>query len=240
MRKKTIDSPTRDSILQRLAIGPTTFEEIAVAKNARHPARVEARRICNELVDEGSILLVHIGAYRYYILNTEEAKRNAIMMQIEESARRDKESGCLVWTGYADPDRGPAMRTRLLSDAAAALSVRRVLWTLINGALDQNQSVKMRPACDDLCVDVCHMRLTTRSQILKGKPKSLAARAKMSRSVATRHGTTPEMVAAIRASDETLDDLAKKFGMHRSNVSLIRRFQSHRFVHGLAGLGTTA
>ena len=230
---------TRAQILKRIAQGPTQFSELAQTRRNGSDARIKARKHCDKLVADGVILLTHIGLYRYYILNTEEAKKAAIRQQIEENSREDKESGCLIWTGYVDPLRGPVMRQGL-ADPTKALNVRRWLFTELIGRelKGVEESIKMKARCDADCVREDHMVRKTRSQLLKGIPKPFTMKLAMQAAMKRRWGKNPDAAEIIRSSDKTNTELAKELDMSASNVWAIRARRTHKLQQSpFAGLG---
>lgn len=226
-RPATIIPMTKAQILERIAKGPTTFEELAIAKNSQHKARTTARRLCNELSDEGAVLQIFIGPYRYFILNTEEGKRQAIVQQIEENSRKDAETGCTVWTGYTEEVRGPAMRQSLIHPSKP-VSVRRWLFADLTGKpLSRGDVVRMKSRCAADCIDPAHMVKKTRSQILKGKEKSITHRIALQQAAKARWGKRPDAVSIIRSSDKSRHELAEELDMTPSNVWLIKTGRTH-------------
>lgn len=230
---------TRAQILKRITQGPTQFNELAQTKRNGSDARVKARKHCDKLVADGLILLIFIGQYRYYIANTEEAKKAAIRQQIEENSREDKETGCTIWTGYVDPMRGPVMRQGL-ADPNSAVNVRRWLFSELIGRdlKGYEESVKMKSRCDADCIKEDHMVRKTRSQLLRGIPKQLPAKLAIQAAMKRRWGKSPDAVEIIRASEKTNTELAKELDMTPSNVWAIRAGRTHKLQQSpFAGLG---
>lgn len=220
---------TREQILDRITRGPATFAELARAKKADSPARATARVICDELSAQGVIIQPWIGRTRYYILNTPEAKRQAVIQQIEESCRHDAISGCTIWLEDVDPVRGPIFRQNAISPDNVAVNARRWLFSdLIGRELDgMREVVKMLPTCEPNCVDPKHMVLKSRSQILKGIPKSMAARLQMHKRMVQKWGKPENAAEIIRASDKSDAELAAELGMCKGNVWAIRSGKTH-------------
>lgn len=234
-----IPVPTREAILQRLAKGPTQFNEFAVSRNHRSKSRLAARKIVDQLKAEGLAMQIYIGAFQYWILSTEESKLQAVRQQIEESSRHDPASGCTIWTGYSDKDRGPVMRQALVG-SGTGVNVRRWLFSDWTGReLDgTKESIKMSASCEEGCIDPAHMKRVTRSQILKGIKKPMAVRLALQARMKARWGKNPDAVAAIRASDKSSPELAKEFDMSPSNVWSIRSGRTYKLeANPFSGLG---
>lgn len=230
---------TRAQILKRIQEGPTPFAELAISGNSSSDARLKARQRCDKLVADGLILLTNIGPKKFYIVNTEEAKKQAIRRQIEENSRHDTATGCTVWTSYSDERRGPMMRQTLIR-STQPVSVRRWLFSeLIGRELSgYKESVKMKARCHADCIDEKHMVRKTKSQLLKGIPKSMASRVAMHVSMKKHWGKDPAAVDVIRSSDKTTTELAKVLNMSRSNVWAIRSRKTHQLQQSpFAGLG---
>lgn len=226
--------PTKEEIVSRIKQGPVQFIELANGQHARNGrARIAARQICDELVESGEVLYINIGYYSYYIANTEKAKRAAIRQQIEERSRIDKETGCVLWGGTNAPMRGPTM-VQPLSGSTSGMNIRRWLFSdLIGRELNGlSETIRMRPSCDEACINVKHMTLKSRSEILSGTPKSLKMRLALYKTVCKKHGTNFDHVEAIRNSDKTASELALIYNMDPSNVAHIKRGATHKLSQG--------
>lgn len=240
MARKKFEPVTREEIMTRLEKGPAQFFEFAKTRRHGTVSRTVAAQLCAELEAEGAISHVYIGHYRYFILNTEASRFQAIRQQIEENSRIDRESGCTIWTGYSDPIRGPVMRQNIIGSAAT--NVRRWLWEQKHGDLKTEVLLKMKCTCDDGCIDVRHMVTTNRSENQKGKPKSIQQRMRLSKSISLAKAGAYGHVEMIRSSDKSNQELAQELGMTPSNVSSIRLGKTFKFrpQHGglsLVGLG---
>lgn len=235
--------PTKQSILERLGKGPAQFFELAgFTQRHKNPSRTAARAACDALTAEGSALLIYIGAFQYYILNTEAAKRQAILQQIEESSRHDPATGCTIWTGYCDQYRGPTMRQALVSKVAG-VNVRRWLFQDFSGReLEGNtESIKMKARCDEDCINPEHMVRKSRSAILKGIPKPESVKIAMQATMRKRWGKRADSVEIIRSSDKSNAQLAQELDMTPSNVWSIRARRTYRLERNpFSGLGARA
>ena len=232
--------PTRETVLDRLGKGPTQFMELAEGtRRHNNPSRAAARRICDALVAEGLAMFIYIGEFQYYILNTEAAKRQAIMQQIEENSRYDAATGCTIWTGYCEEYRGPTMRQSLVS-RTGGVNVRRWLFQDFTGReLDGvSESVKMKSRCDEDCIDPKHMVRKSRSSLLKGIPKPESMKIAMQATMRKRWNKHPDAVAIIRSSSKSDAELAVELDMTPSNVWNIRTFKTYKLERSpFSGLG---
>lgn len=209
---------TRESILERIQKGPTQFSEWPISKNHTHGSRTQARKIVTELMDEGVIRYVHIGRFPYYIMNTKEALEQAQIMQIEESCKPSP-CGCLLWSGYVEPMRGPIIRP-----AAGGMpqAVRRLLWERYKGPIKPHELIK--PKCgDNACVLLDHMVKKKRNTNHLGAKRSPVTRLRITEATRGRGKLTLEDAKQIRSSDATGPVLAKQYGVSVSNISAIRR-----------------
>lgn len=234
--------PTRAQILQRINAGPARFCELAGSLKHNNPARLAARTHCERLVAEGLILAVHIGLRPHFIANTEEARKQAIRQHIRESSRHDPATGCTVWTGYVDEMRGPVMRQKLINNGSG-VNVRRWLFQELIGRelRGTEESVKMKSRCDPDCIDETHMVRKTRSQLLRGIPKSITAKIANQKRMQQHRGKNPNAVAIIRSSDKSNAQLAKELDMTASNVWKIRTRKTFRLQQSpFSGLGARA
>jgi hypothetical protein len=235
--------PTKQSILERLGKSPAQFFELSgFTRRHNNPSRTAARAACDALKAEGLVMLIYIGEFQYYILNTEAAKRQAILQQIEESSRHDAATGCTIWAGYCDQYRGPTMRQALVSKVAG-VNVRRWLFQDFTGrALEGNtESIKMKARCDEDCINPEHMVRKSRSALLKGIPKPESVKIAMQAAMRKKWGKRSDAVEIIRSSDKSNAQLAQELDMTPSNVWSIRARRTYKLERNpFSGLGARA
>lgn len=222
----------RETFIERLKQGPAQFLEFAGTRSANASQRKDAIKVRDELLAEGVIRLVYIGHYPYLILASKEAEDQALRQYLEENIRIDRETGCKVWQGVFDGRGRPIMRMSLISNRV--INVRRYFWELErHDKLSVTDVATMRGTCEDGCINSEHMVKERRSQNMRGKPKSLTQRIRMSKAIAELRGKAAQYVELIRTSDKTCKELAIETGMSASNVSLIRRGHTFRFQNGV-------
>lgn len=205
----TMQPYTKEEIYSIIEKGPTPFDSLIKGKSRKvTPEKQSVRESCNGLINEGLVLLVNIGIYRYYILNTEEAKRVAILQQIEENSRYDKGTGCIVWRGTYDSKRGPVMNQKL-ANPASAVNVRRWIYSDSTGRelKDGTDSVGMRSQCVHGCINKDHMthhivNESTSNRKIMGEVRSLLREEEDGLNVST-------IAKLIRSDTETVRDALK-------------------------------
>lgn len=209
----------KKAIIERLKQGPAQFTEWATNPNPNHGNRKVARNAITELEKSGQVRRIFIGRFPYYILNTHEGLMQALRMQIDENTKPSP-CGCLHWTGWIDPVRGPAVRPDGSGDTMPS-SVRRVIWSMNKGPIDKDATIKMRCG-DEACVSFAHMYSHRRNTHMKGRAKSVAVRARIADGQRRIHKISIEDARQIRASNESAKVLAARYGCTTSNIYLIK------------------
>jgi hypothetical protein len=144
-----------------------------------------------------------------------------------------EEDGCLVWVGHCD-NGGEDPRASI---DGHKFYVRRAVWAAMSGRQPSANEL-IGTTCDNArCCDPAHVIRRTRSQALKGVPKSLITRAKIAK--AKRRADVPDdAVAQILASPLRGEDEAKRWGMCKSSINKIRNRTMRRdYGSPFAGLG---
>jgi hypothetical protein len=133
-----------------------------------------------------------------------------------------EEGDCWIWQMCVNRGRPQMGLTN-----RKTVAVRRHLWQNLKGEPPSGKWVSM--TCDTVnCVCPKHLTLTTNKAAQKraaaqGKFSTLTRRAKLAKSKqAAESPLNEEKVAAIRASDERLKDLAARYGVSMNTISNIR------------------
>lgn len=133
-------------------------------------------------------------------------------------------SGCLLWIGYVD--RHGYGVANIANTHGIQTSAHRIAWKLYRGEIPKGMCVLHR--CDNPpCVNVNHLFLGTQSDNMKD------ARAKGRMRKGSDHHNSKllnEDVVAIRSSVGLQRDIASRFGISRTNVSIIRSGKGWRHV----------
>ncbi len=112
------------------------------------------------------------------------------------------------------------------------VAAHRLAWALHNGA-DPTGKVVMHTCDNPPCINPEHLVLGTHAD-------NVADKVRKGRSCfGERSGTsklTWAKVRAIRAATGTLSEIGSMFGVHLSNVSLIRRGLTWKEIHGPSGI----
>jgi hypothetical protein len=130
-----------------------------------------------------------------------------------------KTPSCWLWTagryprGYGMVNLGRDMRGRQYSTYA-----HRVAYVLAHGPIEPGQVVMH--ACDvTACVNPAHLRLGTQADNVR----DASTKGRLAKQHPGAWVLTNEQVRAVRASVETLEVLAKRYGVSKTHISLVRR-----------------
>lgn len=218
---------TRKQILARIEAGPVQYA--AMAGTMSDPARAKLRRIIDKLVADGLIRLVHLDRFPHYVAANWEMADELRLQLIEGKCRRTVD-GCLIWTGYIDPRRGPMVR---FGPDGSPTAARRVVWQIKRGPLGLQQTV--RAGCgDEACVAYGHMQLGTRADKSRGRSVTPLTRQRIARShQAARGKLDMAKVREIRASLEPEAVLAERYGVSKPTIGQVRRNETWREFGGM-------
>lgn len=135
----------------------------------------------------------------------------------------NKADGCWEWTGHTSPH-GYGM----IAVAGGKRSAHRVAYELHRGTIPIGLSV--RHTCDNpLCVNPAHLVLGTAQdnvddRVTRGRSRNLAGEAHALSKL------SDSAVRVIRASPLTLGELAAIFGVAKSAICKVRKFQTWKHV----------
>lgn len=217
----------RDQVLATIEAGPVQYASLAGTMS--DTARAKLRAIIDELMGQGLIRLIQLDRFPHYVA-AGWVMSDELRLQLIEGKCRRTVDGCLVWTGYVDPRRGPMVR---FGAEGFPTAVRRVVWTVKRGPLGQQQTV--RASCDDpACVAYEHMKLGTRADKARGRSLTPLTRLRIARTQqAARRKLDIEKVRAIRASAEPEAVLAERYGVSKPTIGQIRRNETWREAGGM-------
>ena len=158
---------------------------------------------------------------------TPEQKR-AISLRIDGLTRYEGE--CQVWVGYIQPPdktgrpRRPRLRIRM-NGKRHLIDARLLRWTSVHGAPPKGRVVRL--TCGNpLCMQVEHMRLGTKSEVLAESYRLHEAKTRIARALGnrkTRGKLTLEIARAIRASDAKNVELARLYGVSHQLIYAVRK-----------------
>lgn len=136
---------------------------------------------------------------------------------------------CLLWKGAI----GGGGRYPLIHYDGQTMSVRLALWRAMGKKLARGHSIK--PSCgEEKCVAVEHL-VSKRYAAKKKTPKARAAVAQVMRGKSKLNET---VVAEIRASDETDEEIAARLGVSTFSVKDVRTYRRWApLTTPFAGLG---
>lgn len=204
------------SVLAAIQEGPCRYAVLAGSMS--DPRRARLRRVIDKLVAQGAIKQVYIDRFPYYV-TADWAMTDAQRLEIVTGRCRPVD-GCMVWTGYVDPKRGPIVR---FGDGSP-IPVRRAVWQIKRGALGYQQTVRVRDECEPNCVEYRHMRLGRREDPAKGKNIALLHRQRIAQAHQTARGKLDwDKVREIRASNEPDAELAKRYGVSKATIGQVQR-----------------
>lgn len=220
---------TRETVLARVAAGPVRYSEIAGTR--AHRVRVLLRPVVDALLADGLVRIAQLDRTPHYVLADWEMSDEDKLRIIEGRCRKLMD-GCMAWTGYIDPRRGPMVR---FETDGAPMSARRMVRTIRRGPLGYQETV--RAACgNDACVAYAHMRLGRREDKLVGQSISPITRQRIAR---TQQATSKLDLCKVRsirqraAAGETQPALAKAFGVSKGTISEIVRHLTWREDTGM-------
>lgn len=210
--------PSRDEILATLEAGPVRFIDLAKGSRAYY-VRKPLRETIDALVADGLIHMIYVGGQQHYAL-TNWAPDDALVLKIITDKCRRTIDGCLEWTGYIDPDRGPMYR---LNDQPT--SIRRLVWQIKRGKQLGYQETVKPGECDNwACVEYAHLVLARREDAAIGRPKTMLHTMRIARAHRAMRGViTMEIARQIRASSDPEKAEARKWGISAATVGQIRR-----------------
>lgn len=148
------------------------------------------------------------------------------------TARCTDDAGCLIWTGRRSVGGVPRWGDK---------SLRRVMFEALFGEIPAGRLITT--CCENsLCLEPTHLRLTTKSAVLKRtyQTTDLGMRRAVTstREARKRAKLDIDKAREIRQSDETLDVLAERYGVHKALCSQIRRGTAWKEANPFAGLGS--
>lgn len=219
---------TREFVLATITAGPVRFSALAGSK--ARPVRMSLRVIVDALTAEGLIRQVYIDRFPYYVASDWELSDEERVKIIY--GRCKPVHGCMVWTGYVDPRRGPVAR---IGKDEPPISARRMVWQSKRKALDYQQTVRMRDDCEANCIEYSHMRLGRREDAAKGRTQSLPTRQRMAEVFQRNRAKLDwDKVRAIRASTEKEAVLALRYGVSKPTIGQVRRGETwHEYRQGM-------
>lgn len=127
---------------------------------------------------------------------------------------------CLEWTGYC------CRGTPKTSVGGKGIAVRKLIAQ--RSGMNTDGKLVTNKCNNSRCVKPEHLVLMTKkdfhSHISKNKidQKALSRRSKLSMAARSRAKLTPEIAAEIRASTETQEQIAKRFGICKRTVGSIQ------------------
>lgn len=158
---------------------------------------------------------------------------------IELRCRRDEDTGCLLWRQLVNPSGAP-VATKLTPDGRKpTVQVRREVWEQRHGPIPDGFLVAV--SCGNpRCLE--HLELITKSEVMRRQWARTDVRAKRTAGVtrASRKHAKVDMETAreIRASNETLEQVAERLAISTTLASMIRRgVRWQELADPFAGLG---
>lgn len=208
---------TRESVLATIEAAPIRFGALAGSKAYR--ARVGLRAIVDALTAEGLIRLVYIDRFPHLVLQDWEPTKEQTLSILEGRGKRNAD-GCLLWTGYTDPLRGPMAS---IGTPPQPTSVRRTIWGIKRKPLEFNDTVK--PDCGNwACVEYTHMVMANRADPAIGRKKTTLHAMRIAQGLRALKGKlTMDIAREIRASPEPAAKLASHYGVSKETINMIRR-----------------
>lgn len=226
---------TYESVLAKITAGPIRFQHLA--GSAKYEHRIELRKIVDQLTEEGLIRLTYIDRFPHLVLKDWKPSSELILMLLEGRGK-PAEDGCLIWSGYTDPIRGPMAS---LGEPRMPTSVRRVIWSIKRKPLHHNQTVK--PTCGNwACIQYEHMKVVNgRTEAQIGSKKTRIHAMNIANGLRKTKGKlTMEIAREARQSTLSAAKFAAMHGVTKEAISAIRRGETWKeygngFFTGLIG-----
>lgn len=218
---------TSSNVLARIKRGPVRYSDLAGTR--AHRVRVHLRPIIDALEAQNAIKGIHLDGVAHYAIADWELSDSEKLRLIEEKSRRLMD-GCLEWTGYVDPRRGPMVR---FGSDGSPIAVRRVVWGIKRGELDYQDTVRFR--CENsACIELKHMKKGRREDPAKGRALNPAQRSRIAEGLrATRAKLDWDKVRTIRASSESDAVLAERYQVTKATISAVRRNETWQELGGM-------
>lgn len=199
---------TRETILARIHAGPVSYADLAGPNRPDNALRKLVHPIVEKLLAEGLIRRAMLD--RRIVLAAAQWQMTDDMALREIEGRCKPSHGCLVWTGYIDPKRGPMVA---LGTHGKPTSVRRVIWQIKRGPLGYQDTVRVQESCEPGCASYAHMRVGRREEPFTGRKIATLTRSRIAAAHQSRAKLNWDKVRAIRASDELPRVLAERYGV---------------------------
>lgn len=208
---------SRDKVLAQIQAGPVRYKDLAIS--AANRDRVGLRKIIDRLTAKGLIRTTYIDRFPYLVA-ADWTPTQDMLLAILEGRGKPTADGCLLWTGYTDPGRGP-MAT--IGSPAQPTSVRRTIWQIKREPLTFNETIK--PSCGKwTCIAYACMEKATRADPAIGRRKTPIHAMNIALGMRKlKSKLTMEIARDIRASAEPADALAIHYGVSQAAINMIRR-----------------
>lgn len=212
----------KESIVKLIIEKPQRFQDLAGTTSKKN--RAEVRAVVDELVGEGEIKLIWIGRIRYYAAADWQPGIAETLARIE-SGSVPGEDGCILWTGYIEPEVGPVIRLD-----GIPRSLRRIIWEHKRGPLGYNDVIKTN--CDnEACIEYRHYTKRSRGDAARGKALPVAHTHKIAQSRRKGAKLSMELAREIRSADGSQTEKSRRYGVCQATIGAIERHEIYR-EHG--------
>ena len=209
---------SKSAILARVRQGPVKLLELA--QGSRNPGvRKRLMRHINALEQAGTIKKQWLNGFPHYTLPKDAITDADRVRMLRENCKPI--DGCMVWASHVDPQRGPIGRVD-----GPPLNVRRFIWRVTRGELGRDQIIRMRQDCEPGCIEYAHMRIGKRNETRRGAKLLPTHHRAMAAALRARLGKLDwDKVREIRASGESRQVLAERYGVSRSLIGMVLRHE---------------
>lgn len=101
--------------------------------------------------------------------------KKSIEQQLAEGLEKAQEVGnCLEWQGSMDHGKTPVIKTRMEKggrEVVVNITVPKYIWERKNGPLPTGM-IAYRTCCNNACVEECHIKAGTRSDLMAARKKA--------------------------------------------------------------------
>jgi hypothetical protein len=209
---------SKSAILHRVRQGPVKLLELA--QGSRNPeVRKRLMRHIHAMERAGAIKKQWLNGFPHYTLPKDAITDDDRVRMLRENCRPI--DGCMAWASHVDPQRGPIGRVD-----GPPLNVRRFIWRVTRGELGRDQIIRMRPDCEPGCIEYAHMRIGKRNETRRGAKLLPTHHRAMATALRARLGKLDwDKVREIRASGESRQVLAERYGVSRSLIGMVLRHE---------------
>ncbi len=204
-----------DEVFARIRAKPVRWDDLAGSRDAI--VRRRLRPIIEGLLASGAVKKVQFGGHKLLAAAAWQPTKAQQLQDIYERCRPT--NGCLCWSGYVDPQRGPIVHVVWGSGERSA---RRQVWGLHLRKMDFGHTITMTCENPDDCIRFEHMKRVGRGHKQEGKPKTLAHRRAIALAKRKDSKLDEVKVLEILSNSKSHRQMARDMDVSASTVQAVR------------------